>query len=768
MSHEDIGIAGLTWYSVLQADRVNTAGDFLVRFRLLPEEVAPYEQQIRVVVDRVEYAYDDGSQSSLTNLWSYVSQSYPKQGVMCHDIEIKFGNGALATAQFGIRDGDGEWYTDLASDLGTKMFMQGNGNEERLFDLDGTTSYNDNGSTVTRFIVFAKPRAVSAFGWARSVSGSASFDQMRVRVNVGANGMIRFDQDYKLAGELTNIDVDDYTDPVDFDPDKDLMFIEVSSSLSTSEWDLSKNPSIDVVPALGDANRITIFREIRQDRPYNPPIAGSRVDGENLHWYFTQRMFIMQDLCDSKSLSPYLDFVQYDPDLRNFTIGNQIESHLGGGAESVFSFSTIALIAGQPGFTDKGNQIIVERGDQTDGTSTVWTLEDPDDYTVDSAATTITLDASTSDDIRVRRQTKSDELWFDMRGKSPSWNRRVLGVNMTQIKFLVEEACFVPRFFEGSILSKTIFPREWNWLIYKGTPLFFIFGGPFWTGDGEISVWDNGIQLTDPTDYTTNWPTIRFTGPITRPGIGSTGNYWGDASGFTGGGGVGNEGDSLPDDQIPGGQDPPPEDQSPLDPDDPIFNAGISIGISISFISGQTLLDGVEGFPDGISAATTGTNTGSFGSNNMYLRLDLTVNQAFAGEPTAGRRVIAYIAGLCDGAVIFGFKAIAKASSTVGGYATVEASGALGCLDTNGHIANITTMWNNWLAHRGAYGDRELITAGERAMNQIIAANNHRDRDRLDAETVMIGLDIVSSGQIAGGNDGGTDDQDIRDIMGPP
>ena len=760
MAHIPVGEGGISWYTVLQDERsTDRDGDYLTRVRLLPQEISPYEKQLRVVVDGVEYAYDDGNDpSTLTNLWSYTTQSNPAQGVMCSGIRIEVGTGVWQSNQFGVRDGNGEWYTDLV--FGTNVFMTGNGNEGRLFDKDGTTQYDDSGSPTTLNITFDRPRAVSAFGWARG-TGSAVINTMQVEVNTGGLDMIQADRVFVLAGSQTGLLTGDYTVPTNYDPDVDLLFIEVAASLAT-EWDMAKNPVIDVVPVLTVDQRITIWRETRQDRPHNPPRSGARVDGENLHWYFMQRLFIMEDVCEYRDLSNFLDFGLYDTvDLFDFTVGNQIQNHLNHSTEDEFSFGAIALLTGIPGATNLGDQIIVERGDQTDGTSTVWTLESDTLYTVNSTTLLVTLDSTTGDDIRIRRQTKNDDLWFDMRSRPPAWNILALGVNMTQIKYLVEEACFIPRFFDGSLLGNTIFPREWNWLIYKGTALFHIFGGPFWTGDGAITVWDNDLPLTDPPDYTTLWPTIRFTGPITQPRIGGSGRYWGDTAGF---GGLGEAMEAA-------AQEEPPEDQSPIDPLDPIFNAGLNIGISINFVDGATLVAGpVQGFPNGIAAATAGTNTGSFGSDNMYIAIALTIRQAFTGQTTVNKTVVAYCAGVCNGATVFGLKAVAKASDNNGDgtfESTVEVSGALGCSEGNSNIGNITAVWDDWLAFRGVYGSRELITANERAMLQIIAAQVHRTLAITNAESSVIGMNNISASGIAGGGVGGTVPSDINDIMGP-
>ncbi len=251
MAHIPVGEGGISWYTVLQDERsTDRDGDYLTRFRLLPQEISPYEKQLRVVVDGVEYAYDDGNDpSTLTNLWSYTTQSNPAQGVMCSGIRIEVGTGVWQSNQFGVRDGNGEWYTDLV--FGTNVFMTGNGNEGRLFDKDGTTQYDDSGSPTTLNITFDRPRAVSAFGWARG-TGSAVINTMQVEVNTGGLDMIQADRVFVLAGSQTGLLTGDYTVPTNYDPDVDLLFIEVPVSTST-EFDMKSISIPTLIPRISAA-----------------------------------------------------------------------------------------------------------------------------------------------------------------------------------------------------------------------------------------------------------------------------------------------------------------------------------------------------------------------------------------------------------------------------------------------------------------------------------------------------------------------------------
>lgn len=776
----DTGIGGLSFWTVLLDDRSNRGLDnVLVRMQLLPELISPYEKQLRVLVGGVEYPYDDGGDPSLTTSWKHVSPDKPSQGLLCSGVKLVFDSisGVVQCNQIVFRDGDGNWYQDMAND-GTVYFLSGTGDTatvDNLFDGDGTTQYSGPGSSASIDIQFAVPRAISAVGWtSENDVDNNSIQNMTISLNRGGHGMLEGspssvdDRDFVQAAEVLSLTTGDYVDPAGLDPvhpEPHIVLVEIDETI-TKPNDICENPTIVVTPAITVAEtRFTVFRETRQDRPHNPPRKGARVDPENLYWFFTQRLFIMQDLCDYPVLGPYLDFVPYTEQKIDFTQGSQISLFLNHGSDSTFSFAAMEMLDGIPGTTNYDNQLIIEEGDKSDGTTTEWTQKtlSGGDYTINSATKAATRDAgATTLDVRIRRSTKIDGLWFDLRNKTPAWNSMVIVLLSQQIRFLVEESCYAPVFFKDSILDNTIFPREWNWLVYTGTDLFHIFGGPFWTGDGSIVVWDNDIKLTDPTNYTTEYPGIKFTGPIIQPHIGSTGNYWsGIRSGIPGTAFSGDGSVAAPE---------PPIDGSPIDPLDPIFNAGVAIGISITMIDAATVIAGpVAGFPSGLSMAGDGTNTSAF-ENQMFLAIDLTIQSTFTGETTLNRRVVGYVGGVCNGAVIFGMKSVGRAEDNNGDgtfEATFENTGALGCSESAAHMGPVTTMWNNWIAFRGAYSDREIVTANERAMLQIMRAEIHNDISALKGESIILGLDALVAVGIAAGGNGSTSPSDVGDVLGP-
>ncbi len=770
MAHIDIGEGGFSFWSVVKDEMMDAfANDQTVRMGLLPSSVSPYEKQLRVVVNGLEYTYDDGTDPSLTNLWSYISQPEPEQGLMITAIKLIFkreGSGNPQSAQFGLKDGNGEWYTDLIDD-DTVFLLFGDhatSTTERLFDGNGSTVFTGNGAGDRELVIsFITPRAVSAFGWTGDNNPSASsITEMAIEVNVGTGRALLDDFNFVVVpGARTGILQGDYSDPDDFEPDKDFMVMDIPASIGSAD-DIAKNPTIQVTPPLtADGDRFTVFRETRQDRPHNPPTGGARVSSDNLHWFFTQRLYIMQDICEYQALSGFIDFAPYTEEEKDLTAGFQVQSHLNHGGNDTFLFDEVELLQGVPGALDLANQIVVEEGNREDGTSTVWT---EGSYTVNSTALTVTrTGGATDDDVRIRRVTKLDDLWIDIRDRPVSWNSRHIVLLAKQVRFLVEEACFVPVFFQGSILANTIFPREWNWLIYTGTPLFHIFGGPLWTGDGIVTVFDDDLPLTTPTDYRIEYPAIYFTGPIIQPHHASSGDYWGQGSPMLGGGDGGEEDD-------PSGANEPTNDGAPIDPNEPAFVNSINLSISVTMVPQSLVNSGpLEGFPNGVN---TSQGNGSSFENNMYLRVQLTVTQAFAGE-SQNASTIAYCNTICPGfpSASSGLRAVAQASDTNGDgsfNATHEGSAATGCGDTAATVAAMISMWNNWLAHRGgAYGRLTISRAEERAADQIFRASGNSSIDQLRNGSLMAGLNSLVQQNQASGADGTTTDSDINDILGP-
>lgn len=754
---------GNSFWSDLK-DNLTEFSDFQVPMDLLPALISPFEKQLRVAVNGVEYTYDDGSDPTLTTaMWTYAVPAAPTSGLVVSGVRLTFEaiNVALAAqfSEINLRDGDGVWFTDLASVTRSGTFISGGSNDENAFDLDAEThATGPTGSAVLKFD-FDSPRSVSAVGWAPKDGGITdnAVEDMTVEVNLGTV----LSPNWVEAAEVLDLVQGDYpTTPAN--PWSEQQFDNVLVLDDTLDDSIASGPTITITPALADGeDRLTMWRETRQDRPHNPPASGGRASSEHLHWFFMQRLFIMQDLAEYQELGGFLDYVPYTGETFDLTVGSQVHEHLNHSTTDTFSFSDIELLEGVPGNTNFANQIIIEQGNKTDGTSTFWDLQAvTSEYTVDSSAKTVTRVAgNTTLDVRIRRQTKIDGLWFDLRGGPPPWNSLAMVTIMRQLRFLVEESPYVPVFLQGSLLDNTIFPREWNWLIYTGTDLFYIFGGPFWTGDGEITVWDNDLQLTDPTNYTTEYPKINFVGPITEPHIGSTGNYWKE-------GGAPLPGDGT---DAPAGQTDPPEDGSPIDGDDPLFNAVPSLSISISFVASTTVDTGpIEGFPSGIDISMG--NASAF-ENNMYLKIDLTVAAAFTGESTVNKRIVAYCNTVCPtGSGSTGLRAAAEAVDANGDgtfEGTTEGSAALGCLDASAIPTNLTGLWANWISHRGAYSDRELVTAPERAARQIFDAGGSLILDHLTDSPVIQGMDALVNENIAGGSNGTTDPSDINNILGP-
>lgn len=526
--------AGYSYLSVRPNDwqREGDYSKWAVPFPTLPLRYAPLDKQMRVVVDGVEYKLNDGTDPGLTHSWTYTDAVETPTGIPCWAVRLNMVSGpgnSVGSREIVLFDQDGNW---IPVDPDWVQGLNTNG----MFDGDGTTTgfatVNSNGEASV-LIEFPFPVSISKVGWTRltpPASNDNTITSMEVILNVGTPGV----PEWRTVASVTGLTVSDYPTPsTPFDPNQHTYQLEIHPSLLGGV--LPPVITIDPPPAkLSD--RVTIFRETRQDRPWVGPTDNGLAIGRSLHWYWMQLLYIYQEVCELEELAPLVDFEVAAMQRNDYTSGNQMQFTTGGSPATTFSWDTVELLSGIPGApSDPKHQLLVQRGNATDGTSTAWTtlsyLDSPtnaNQYSIDPVAKTITLGDTTTFDIRIRRVTRKDRLWADIEQVDPiGWNSAIVLLNQRQIQFLGEEACYLPQFYTESLLSNPIFPRAWNWLIFADGGGVFTFGGPSWGGDGSIVVYDNDVLLTEGEDYIINFPNITFpNGPPSGPvsiGIGGGG-----------------------------------------------------------------------------------------------------------------------------------------------------------------------------------------------------------------------------------------------------
>lgn len=701
-------------------------------FPLLDTAIAPVEKQLRVFVDGVEYTYDDPTLISrpTTNKWTYAAVgAAPSVGARCWGVRFQFdpvGDGLFddpRTCCLAVFDENLSRMTDLDETYGDDGGTFTEAEADALLDLDTSTGWTGSGTasygnSIT--YIFPEPRIVSRMAWGRNHTGGNSdlIENMRVQVNTGtlaspnwvtvgdnATHAVGNSQDSHAAGE--ELDSSDYPSPTTpIDPLTELLWFDLTDT-GFDGTDLQESGlfqiTLDPAPAVGN-DRVVLLRETRQDRPWVRPTPSAYAHPESIMVYFEQIRYIVQELCELPTVAQWMPLGISDLNQNPYTGGSQAHFHLnrGGSSAGPFSYADVELLSTIPGANlNDRHQIVVERGNKTDGTSESWTTlqydatpADEDQYSLDSSAKTITLGDVEDKDLRIRRVTKTDEWWYDPRGGSPGWTSLGIDTMQKQARFMIEEACYLPQWFKDSPLSTSIFPRSWNWFVFVGTRNQWTIPGGVWGGNGEVEIFVNDVEQTEGTEYTIEWPTIVWTGgnepaddDTTVIGVGSGG--WG---GSLGGGEDDEETPSNP--ATSGGNQGEPVDWPGLDiPVDCGFSLSIGStpqsslssgswegGISVSFLQGNS----------------TSSEFGGLGSSVMRIQATVTtadtISDGVGGYLPVGATEVLYVNKKCNGTLY----RVCLATSLTGDapWTADDASEALGCLVPTGASGGLDIFVN--------------------------------------------------------------------------
>jgi hypothetical protein len=680
-------MSSYSWFSVRREHWTRDAYNvWTPSMELLPSRYAPIEKQIRVVVDGVEYTYDDGTDPTLsTNLWTYAEKNVTA-GIPCWGVRLNIdsinesaGNTAITT-EVSVWDEDGNV---VAMD---STWTDDGAQVENALDLDTTSRYEgpDEGAQIT--LAFPRQIAVSKVGWTRSNINYQleSIGECQLEVNVGTPTTPIWRQVAEVSG-LTGGDYPSISNP--YDPETMTYQLSVDADqLGGTMLEVMITPTLENL-----SSRLTIFRETRQDRPWVEPVNGGYGIGQALYWFFKQRLFIFQDLCDLNTLAGLISLPPVQLFANDYTGGAQSVLDVGGSSRTEISWDGIELLTGIPGApSDARHQLTVERGNKDDGTSTGWveltynaSPASSSQYSVDSSGKTITLGASEDNDIRIRRVTKLDDLWADINQLTAvGWNTAIITLIQKQLRFLWEEACYLPQFYsDDAIFSNPIFPRAWNWLVYVGTDTNFPFGGPYWSGDGTVVVYVNDLPLTEGVDYEIVFPNIVIPDldddDVVAIGIGSGG------LGFSNPGSDEDNGQALPD---PG---TPPTPASYPGADIPT-NLGIDIKVGAvpkEFLEGTEW----EGYDDVGAITTDQGNSPAAQFNGHYMRVEAEVTAAnkvsdgLGGYLAEGVKEVLYLAKLCGTAARMYVAAAAADTDANGSWdSAVSGDAGIGCGGGNG------------------------------------------------------------------------------------
>lgn len=365
----------------------------------------------------------------------------------------------------------------------------------------------------------------------------------------------------------------------DINPEVQAYFASAANGMATNtavyEWtppDMQKgmggptNPTIQFSTDITASEKVVIIRETRQDRAWVKPTGGAYANPDHYMDYFDQGKYICQELAELKKVateigSPVAD-VNENPHTSTRILYANGTSGTGISANT-FSYASLDMLdisnngvqldavrtkLGLSGsVSSNGHPIKVYYGDQTDGSSTVWSPLLPvisaenntnTEFTHDSDNKTVILGAANTKDIRIERKTDRWLWCYESanrryhNGATPAFNSYAVGQLQKQLQFMFEEADYLPLFFDGSPLNNPIFPRGWNWFNFSGTQNTWPIPGSPWGGDGSIVIYENDVLQNEGTDYWIDFPNINWGdgGPSGNTNIGVGGGGFGSGS----------------------------------------------------------------------------------------------------------------------------------------------------------------------------------------------------------------------------------------------
>lgn len=495
-----------SWREFLVSNIGSASGEYGIPFSLLPHVIAPVDKQVQLAVNQTLYSYwPFGTGSAPTNYYTVTPEEVVTSGVPCWGIRVVFtavGTAEAAELRAWDHNGDlipieADWF-DIAQD-GTNDAVNG----AKFLDADRTSHADDEAFDIR----FPRQYSVSKVGWTDSDDASTDnyADTATISLNVGTWAA----EVWSEMAALTGLDDTYPTWHATFDPDLDMLYASPADGSLTEGGTVG--PYITLATPLTTAtDAVMMWRETRGNQLWVQPQLGARFRGYDWYWLCRQILFAYQDAGEIGEIANRTESILWREGEYDYGQGNQVQHWLNHASTDAYVIDEITLLEGIPSELEDGDaQLIVELGEATDGTSTYWAVQTGWTYT--AATDTVTLGAASANDVRIRRTTKIDALWYDSEDMDPNnFSIGVVRLMLTQLVFLSEEAMISPFFDPSSILGNTHFPRAWNWLRYVWSGADPPFGGPSWGGGGSATVWKNFVKVVDPTDYSLGPLTFRI------------------------------------------------------------------------------------------------------------------------------------------------------------------------------------------------------------------------------------------------------------------
>jgi hypothetical protein len=720
---------GASYTSMLRSDVLRGAFlTFTPSFKLLPEAIAPFDKQLRVFVDGTEkFPFRTTDLTRLTSDFYTLDTSGPSAGVRCWGIRYttdaisESTNDEMRVAMVTAYDQDnvqitwdGSWRFDDEDtrypDDADKPDGTGEdgGWSDNTFNTDPDLGHVESleSERVIGTTNFPRAMDINRIGWTESYQDADhSPENMKVEVNVGTptvpNWIVFGDstlhvlQNVALAHTPGADSIGTGHYPARQDPmvaGTDDIWFDWTVNFTTAR-DLDIPVPLITVDAGPDrsSERVMVMRETRQDRPWIRPTSGARALSYGIWWYFEQIRFIVEELCELDEVSNFLGLPLSTQEKNDYSIGNQSVTYTSVVAEDTFDISSIDFLEWVPGSSTLQDQMIVEKsGGGTAWETVVYTAspQDNDDYNI--VGDDIVLGAVLSTNfLRIRRVTRTDQYWVDLLSVVRSgWNSAFVDLVQRQARFMIEESCYLPAFFNDSPLSTSIFPRNWNWFRFVGTRNTWTIPGGVWGGGGGVIIFVNNVEQVEGTNYTIEGPVITWI--TTPPGSGVTTTIGVGGGGFGGGVGGGNEGEGTEE----GPTQTPTEEVEPVDwpPNNIPPDCGMSLTVGSVAQTHLASLDWEGGPTVGVVSFSQGnaTSTSQFGSSPMRIQMTVTtadkVSNGGGGFYPVGATDVIYVNKICNPQTSNVLYSVASAWKADPGdaWSADDASAALGCLSPGG------------------------------------------------------------------------------------
>jgi len=326
------------------------------------------------------------------------------------------------------------------------------------------------------------------------------------------------------------------------------------------------NPKIQFSTDITASEKVVIIRETRQDRAWVKPTGGAYANPDHYMDYFDQGKYICQELAELGKVAVEIGspVAEANENPRTSTRILYANGTSGTGiSANTFSYASLDMLdisgngvqldavrtkLGLGGIVSSNcHPIKVYYGDQTNGSSTVWTRMLPTisaennsstEFKYDSDNKSVILGSTNTKDIRIERKTDRWLWCYESanrryhNGATPAFNSYTVDQLQKQLQFMFEEADYLPLFFDGSPLNNPIFPRGWNWFNFSGTQNTWPIPGSPWGGDGSIVIYENDVLQEEGTDYWIDFPNINWGdgGPSGNTSIGVGGGGFGSGS----------------------------------------------------------------------------------------------------------------------------------------------------------------------------------------------------------------------------------------------